>query len=80
MKTNFEHLKVYGGEADECFRGRCSWPFSSCLAAQIHKQLSRGFLVRRKMHKESIWMDKNFNKFLGIFREGSEAQIFLSVS
>jgi hypothetical protein len=61
-------------------RGRCSWPFSSCLATQIHKRLSRGFLACRKMHKESIWKDKNSNQFSRIFREGSEAQIFLSGS
>jgi hypothetical protein len=35
-----------------------------------------GFLAGRKTHKESIWKDKNCNKFSGIFREGSEAQIF----
>jgi hypothetical protein len=28
-------------------------------------------------HKESIWKDKNCNKFLGVFREGSEAWFFL---
>ena len=32
----------------------------------------------RKMHKESIQKGKNCNEFSGIFREESEAQIFLS--
>jgi hypothetical protein len=58
------------------FREWCSWPFLSCLAAQIHKQLTRGFLVGRKMHKESIWKDKNCNEFSGFFREGMRHEIF----
>jgi hypothetical protein len=33
-----------------------------------------------KMHKESIWRGKSCKEFSGIFREGSEAWIFLSGS
>jgi hypothetical protein len=45
------------------FRGWCSWPYSSCLATQIHKQLLPGFLTGTKMYKESIWNGKNCNEF-----------------
>jgi hypothetical protein len=38
------------------------------------------FLPVEKMHKESIWKGKIYNNFSGIFREGSEAWIFLSGS
>jgi hypothetical protein len=54
--------------------------FSSCLAAQMHKQLSWGFLASKENAQKRIWKDKNCNKFSGIIREGCEALIFLSGS
>jgi hypothetical protein len=50
-----------------------------CFAAQIHKQLSQGFLAGRKIHKKVYGRARIVTKFR-VFLEGSVAQFFLSGS
>jgi hypothetical protein len=58
------------------FQGRCSWPFSSCLAAQIHKQLSRGFFPKEKCPKKVYGRTRIVTKFRGFLEKEVRHEFF----